>query len=134
MLNVLIRNQEKGVLAKGVSAESSVTPKETKKRPQILGPAAHLALRAPRPREAYIIKKTFKKTLFLVPELSCFNLVVFFKEVQNKPTQTITLKRQPGTLQKQRGEDSLKCQDSLEGDVTNVWSNHGSCDPFGSRI
>ena len=46
-----LRNQEKGVLAKGVSAESSVTPR-------ILGPAAHLALRAPQPREAHILAKT----------------------------------------------------------------------------
>ena len=53
-----LRNQEKGVLAKGFHAESSVTPKETKNIPRILGPAAHLALRAPLPREAYMFAKT----------------------------------------------------------------------------
>ena len=53
-------NQEprKGGLAKGVSAESSVTPKQTKENPGILDPAVHLALRAPRLREAYISAKT----------------------------------------------------------------------------
>ena len=52
------QNQEKGVLAKGVSAESNVTPKETKKYPRTLGPAAHLAPRAPLPRAASIVSKT----------------------------------------------------------------------------
>ena len=40
-----LRNQEKGVLAKGVSAEFTFTPKETEKYLRILGPAARLALR-----------------------------------------------------------------------------------------
>ena len=49
-----------GVLAKGVSAYSSVTHKKTK------NPAVHLALRAPQPREAYMFaKKPFKKKPFL---------------------------------------------------------------------
>ena len=40
--------RKKGILAKGVSAESSVTPKETKKYPGggALSLAAHLALTA----------------------------------------------------------------------------------------
>ena len=61
------RNQEKGVLAKGVSVESSVTAKETKNT-QVLAPAVHLALRAPQPREAYILQKPLLKPLFLVPD------------------------------------------------------------------
>ena len=36
---IVFRNQEKGVLAKGVSAESSVTPKETK-IPGCIGPSS----------------------------------------------------------------------------------------------
>ena len=65
-----IRNQEKGVLAKGVSAVASVTPKETKSTPNILVPAVHLALGAPQPREAYLFAK---KTLFSVPEETGFS-------------------------------------------------------------
>ena len=50
--------KKKGVLAKGVSVESSVTSKETKNTPRRLGPAVRLALRAPQPRKAYIFVKT----------------------------------------------------------------------------
>ena len=53
-----IRNQEKGVLAKGVSVESSVTPEETNKIPRLLAPAVHVAFRAPQPREAYHLAET----------------------------------------------------------------------------
>ena len=60
-------NQEKGVLAKGVSVESSVTAKETKNT-QGLAPAVDLALRAPQPREAYILQKALLNHLFLVPD------------------------------------------------------------------
>ena len=52
------RNREKGFLAKGVSAGSSVLPKETKKCIRMLGPAVHVAPGAPQPREAYIPAKT----------------------------------------------------------------------------
>ena len=52
------RNQEKGVLAKGGSAELNVMPNETKNYPTMLGPAVHWALRAPQPREAYIFAQT----------------------------------------------------------------------------
>ena len=65
------RNQEKGVLAKGVSVKTSVTAKETKKYPRILAAAVHLALRAPQPREGCILQKPpSKNPLFLVPERS----------------------------------------------------------------
>ena len=50
--------RKRGGLAKGVSAESSVTPKETKKIPGALGPAVHLALTASWPREAHAFAKT----------------------------------------------------------------------------
>ena len=73
-----VRNQEKGVLAKGVSAEPSVTPKERKntrhaqgkkKYPRILGPAVHLALRAAQPREAHKRGSHDAKTPFQKPPL-----------------------------------------------------------------
>ena len=54
-LNFFFRSRhvhEEGVLAKEVSAESSVTPKETK-RPKIIGPSSALALRAPQPGKVY---------------------------------------------------------------------------------
>ena len=54
-----MRNQEKGVLAKCVSAESSVTLKETE-HIEDSRPSSTLALRASQPREAY----SFAKPLF----------------------------------------------------------------------
>ena len=63
LYRTLLRNQEKGVSAKGVSVESSVTRKE-EKHPRMLGPAVHLALRAPQPREAYILQNPLLKTPF----------------------------------------------------------------------
>ena len=73
-----VRNQEKGVLAKGVSVESSVTAKETKKHPRILAPAVHLALRASQPREAYIFQKPpSKNPLLVVPDDGAFQTVFF---------------------------------------------------------
>ena len=56
----LFRNQQKGVLAKGVSAESQCHAQGNKKYSAVLGPAVHLALTASRPREAHI----FARTLF----------------------------------------------------------------------
>ena len=55
----LFMNQEKEILAKRVSAESSVTPKETIKD---IGPAVHLALRAPQPKCAQFCKNPLLKT------------------------------------------------------------------------
>ena len=67
--SMFLRNQEKGVLAKGVSVESVSWPKN-KKYLRILAPAVHLALRAPQPREAYILQKPPSKIpLFLVPDV-----------------------------------------------------------------
>ena len=57
----------KGVLAKGVSVESSVTATETKKYPKILAPAVHLELRAPQPREAYIMEHLWCMSSFPEP-------------------------------------------------------------------
>ena len=50
------RNQEKGVLAKGVSTESGVASKK-QKYPRLLRPAVHSGLRAVEPREAYTLAK-----------------------------------------------------------------------------
>ena len=55
---IIFRSQEKGVLAKGVSAESSVTPKETRNTQGYWAQQVHWALGAPHPREAYIFAKT----------------------------------------------------------------------------
>ena len=51
-----VKKQEKWVLAKGASVESSVAAKE--KYQWILGPAVPLALRAPQLREVYVFAKT----------------------------------------------------------------------------
>ena len=52
-----------------------------KKYPRILGPAVHLALRAPKPREAYILQKPHSKNpLFLVPDLLNPFLHIYPKE------------------------------------------------------
>ena len=69
--------KRKGVLAKGVSAESSVTPKEAEKIHGYWAQQYILALRAPQPREAYILqKKPSKNPLFLVPEFEMCRLAV----------------------------------------------------------
>ena len=59
-----VRNQEKGVLAKAVSAEFRVTPKERKNTRGSLGPAAHLAFTASLPRKACIFAKAPFQSLF----------------------------------------------------------------------
>ena len=63
---LLLRSQEKGILAKGVSAESTVTPKQTKHTQGYWAPAAHLALRAPQLKEVHMSATTpFQNPPFL---------------------------------------------------------------------
>ena len=50
--------KKRGVLARGISAESSVTPKETKNTQGHWAQQCIWALRAPHPREVYIFAKT----------------------------------------------------------------------------
>ena len=98
MITYKARNQEKGVLAKGVSAESSVTPKETKKYPRILGPAEHLAFRAPQPRETNTFAKPPSKTpLFLVPDQDLASRDPFFWPLLRRSARAPTIKAVFGT-------------------------------------
>ena len=53
----LFRNEAKGVLSKGVSAESSVTPKETENNQGNWAQQYIWHSRAPQPREEYIFVK-----------------------------------------------------------------------------
>ena len=59
----------KGGFRKGGFCRARCHGQGNKNYPRILGPAVHLALRAPQPREAYILaKKLSKSSLFLVPD------------------------------------------------------------------
>ena len=63
------RNQDKGVLANGGFFGVQCRSQGNKKYPRTLGPAVHLALRAPQPTEAYILQNPPPENpLFLVPE------------------------------------------------------------------
>ena len=55
-----IRSQEKGILAKGIFAQSSVTPE--KQLPKDMAPAVRLALREPQPTKAHILQKPLSET------------------------------------------------------------------------
>ena len=65
----LVKNQEEGVLAKGVSVESSVTAKEQKAPKDILGSAVHVALQSPEPVRRTFSQKAPSENPFLVPKL-----------------------------------------------------------------
>ena len=66
------RSQEKGVLAKGVSAESSVTPKETK-IPRGIGPSSTFGTQSATAERRTLWQKPHSKNpLFLVPEIWSF--------------------------------------------------------------
>ena len=60
----------KGGFSKGGFCRVRCRNQGNEKHPRILGPAAHLPLKAPQPREAYIFAKTTpsKTPLFLIPE------------------------------------------------------------------
>ena len=65
----IVQEPRKEGLSKGGFCRVRCHNQGNKKYPRILGPAAHLALRALQPREVYILQKPpSKDSLFLVPE------------------------------------------------------------------
>ena len=67
--SVCIQEPRKGETQRGFPQSRASRPRN-RKIPSTLGPAVHLALRAPQPREGYILAKTpSKKNPFLVPDL-----------------------------------------------------------------
>ena len=57
-------SSRKGCFSKGGFHRVECRAQGNKKYPRILGPAVHLELRAPQPREAYILKKSLLKKPF----------------------------------------------------------------------
>ena len=67
--NSVDQEPRKGGFGKGGFCRVQCHGQGKKKFPRILAPTVHLALRAPQPREAYILQKPpSKKNLFLVPD------------------------------------------------------------------
>ena len=78
----ILRSQEKGVLAKGISAESSVTPKETKKTPkywaqQCIWHSEHHS----QERRTFLQKPPSKKPLFLVLDIRCSERLILIRNL-----------------------------------------------------
>ena len=73
----MLKAKKRGVLAKGVSGEPSVTPRRRKKYQGYWGPALHLAVRAPQPREARVLAETpLLKTPFSL-------FLILWSQIQN---------------------------------------------------
>ena len=68
--SALVRSQDKEVSAKGASVGSCVTHPRKQQIPKDIGPAVHLTLRAPQPRERTSLQEPLSRNpLLLVLEL-----------------------------------------------------------------
>ena len=73
-----VMKQERGVLAKGVSAESSVTPKETRNIRGLLAPSSTFGTQSAKAkRGVYFAKPPSKSPLVLVPDYVIFFIRFF---------------------------------------------------------
>ena len=113
-----VRNQERGGLAKGVSAESSLTPRRTKNTKHI-GPSSTFGTQsATAKRGVHSCEKTLLKTPF-----SLFLIKEYTKAAQRLLDSTVTLRRWQATsdrharsAQKQHNPQQHRAQQNFVGE------------------